>query len=279
LSIADNPFVIGIAGPDLPKWDRTRVDRFRKADPSTAGRQRYGQFLSSRYGTDIDRINLVYGTQWASVDDLNKQADLKFNITSPEAKRDDELFLAIVADALYRLLREATQAAAPKHLFFGEKFYLRSTPDTVLKAIGPHVDVFSTQALILSPQRPPEWQVFQGDAYDREQKLVGKPMVIIDWAAPFSVNETFESSRGTIKDELAAAEDAAQFLQDAFQRKYMLGVWKCQLIGLHPNDRWFEGKAKRTYVQNDGADFPIRTEVMRQAHRSVLQSLYQEAAN
>jgi hypothetical protein len=69
---------------------------------------------------------------------------------------------------LYSILREATQAAAPKHLFFDEKFYLRSAPDTVLKAIGPHIDVFSTQPLILSPQRPPEWQVFQGDAYDRE---------------------------------------------------------------------------------------------------------------
>ncbi|MEM9368168.1 MAG: hypothetical protein AAGD07_19405 [Planctomycetota bacterium] len=80
----------------------------------------------------------------------------------------------VIASTLYRLLADACDRGAPQHLFFGERFQLRDAPDEVLVAVGKHVDVFCTQALIRSPQRPPEWQLFQAERYDYERALTGK---------------------------------------------------------------------------------------------------------
>ena len=68
-------------------------------------------------------------------------------------------------------MRRATREAAPNHLIFGERFRRRGAPDSVIKAAGKYVDVFCTQALVLSPQRPPEWQVFQQEGYAHEFAL------------------------------------------------------------------------------------------------------------
>ena len=143
--VRDNPMVIGLAFADLPVWDERRVKFFESLDPSTPGVRELAKFRS-------------------------------------EGRSDDE-FLARVADVLYAAMKTACEAGAPNHLFFGERHRLRGTPDLVLKAIGRHIDVFCTQALILSPQRPPEWQVFQADRYQSEHELTGKPMIVIDWAA------------------------------------------------------------------------------------------------
>ena len=151
-----------------------------------------------------------------------------------EEAASDEEFLGLVADTLYARLRKSVRAAAPGKLFFGERFVLRMVPEPVLRAVGRYVDVFCTQALILSPQRPPEWQVFQQEGYDRDHEIVGdKPMIIIDWAAPFSLDETYETERGVVKNEEEASREAAEWLDGVFSLPYVIGVFKCQLIGAH----------------------------------------------
>jgi hypothetical protein len=130
--------------------------------------------------------------------------------------------------------------------------------------------------LILSPQRPPEWQVFQSEGYDSTFAIVQKPMIIVDWATPFSLDETYTNDRGTIKAEAEAAEDVARWVKDALQQPYIVGVFKCQFIGTHGNDRWFpEGRMKRTLWKDDGTAFPVMTERVSQAHREALDEVYE----
>jgi hypothetical protein len=174
-------------------------------------------------------------------------------------------------------MRQAVKAGAPNHLFLGERFVLRQVPAPVLAAVGANVDVFCTQSLILSPQRPPEWQTFQPEGYRRDHQLTAqKPMIIIDWAAPFSLDDTYATDRGEVRDERTASEDAARFLTQALQEDYIVGVFKCQLGGTHGNDRWFPaGRMKRTYLRDDGTPFPVRTARTARAHGEALAAVRQ----
>ena len=239
VELRNDPMVLGIAFYDLPVWDHRRVKFFETLDSASPGGKQLAKYRAA-------------------------------------GKSDDE-FLGHVADVLYEHVAKACRAGAPNHLFFGERHRLRGTPDEVLRSVGKHVDVFCTQALILSPQRPPEWQVFQAERYDYEQQLTRKPMVIIDWAAPFSLTGTLQTEKGTLYPEEKAAQQSAAWLIECLQRPYMVGVFKCQLIGLHGNDRWFDGKARRTYLKDDGSEFEHRTEITRKAHQTALQVAYQEA--
>lgn len=234
--IVNDPMVIGVAFNDLPVWDKRRVNYYESLPEQAPGAKAFREFR--------------------------------------DAGRSDDEFLGHVAETLYACMLRATRSAAPHHLFLGERFYLRSAPDEVLRAVGRHVDVFCTQALILSPQRPPEWQLIQRDGYDHEYEVVGKPMVVVDWAAPFSLGELFETERGTIKPERDAAVEAADWLKQAVATPFIIGVFKCQLIGTHGNDRWFDGRARRTYLQDDGSDFRSRTAITRDAHLEALRAAY-----
>ncbi len=234
--VRDDPMALGIAFADLPVWTARRLAYFRELPVSAPGNRRYREFV--------------------------------------QTGGSDDAFLGLVADTLYRQLRALVREGAPHHLFFGERFVLRQVPDPVLRAVGKHVDVFCTQALILSPQRPPEWQLFQQEGFDRDHALVGKPIIVIDWAAPFSLDTGFETDRGTVKPEAEATAEAAKWLASAFELPYLIGVFKCQWIGRHGNDRWFpEGRMKRTYLRDDGTAFTHRTEGTRRAHHDILRRL------
>ncbi len=273
--IATDSLVLGVAFVDLPIWDFRRVDFFRSLPTAASGKTEYVRFLEDRYTGDVQRFNEAYGTQFASFDDLSAATEWTLDTTQPTVQEDDELFMGRIAAVLYPLLKGIVREGAPHHLFMGERYVLRMVPEPVLRVAGQHVDIFCTQALILSPQRPPEWQVFQQAGFDSTFAIVQKPMVVIDWATPFSLDSTYVNDRGTIKEEAAAAEDVAQWVTSALEQPYIIGVFKCQFIGTHGNDRWFpEGRMKRTLWQDDGTAFPVMTERVAQAHREALQRAY-----
>jgi hypothetical protein len=239
--VRDDSFVLGIACPDLPLWDQRRADYHKNLPSNSPGRKAYDTFFENY----------------------------------PEASDND--FLGMVADTLYRLVSRAVRQAAPNHLFFGERFQLRSNlSDPVLKAVGKYVDVFCSQALIRSPQRPPEWQVFQPEGWDHENEVTGRPIMIIDWATPFSLDTVYELDGAMIKPEAEATNETNQFLFDSFERPYVIGNFKCQLIGRHGNDRLFpDGRMKRTFLKDNGSPWPIRTEATRRAHVQVLKAVFE----
>lgn len=268
--IAKDSMVLGIAFADLPVWDSRRMDFYRSLPNDALGKKYYQEFLREKY-VKIARLNKAYQTDFLSFEALDS-----LNTENLSVAEDDLEFLGIVADSLYADLKRSVRKHAPGKLFFGERFVLRMAPKTVLRSVGKHVDVFCTQALILSPQRPPEWQVFQKEAYSEQYKLTGqRPMMVIDWAAPFSLDTTYETERGTVKNEREASEETSEWLRGVFSLPYVIGVFKCQLIGTHGNDRWFpKGRMKRTYLRDDGRPFAVRTEMTKEAHEEVLSNVY-----
>jgi len=106
----------------------------------------------------------------------------------------------------------------------------------------------------------------------------GKPILVVDWAAPFSLGAAFDSEHGPIKTEADAAKDSAQWIAAALAHPAIVGVFRCQLAGTHGNDRWFEGKAKRTYLRDDGTPFPLMGAKVSEANRAALQAAYAKAA-
>lgn len=130
---------------------------------------------------------------------------------------------------------------------------------------------FLTQALILSPPRPPECQTFQAARYRHELALTGKPAIVVDWASPFSLGESDDTPHGRVKTGTEASEDSARWVSDALDPPFIVGVLMCQSIGTHGNDWWFPaGGMKRTYPRDDGAAFEARASIMRRVHAEVL---------
>jgi hypothetical protein len=277
--IAAKPWVIGVAGPDLPPWDSSFVRRYRLAPVGSPGKQGYISFLKERHPQGITTVNAAYGTRFDSWAALEAKPRLDLKIETDAVRADDAAFLALIAERHFAAVRAACKAGAPNHLYLGERTQLRVIPDGVLRAMGRHIDVFCTQSLIRLPKDPPEWQVFQRQHYDREFALVGRPMVIIDWAAPFSPHSgEMQTEYGTLKPE-AAAQEAGQFVRDAFQPPYMTGLFICQVLGTHANDRWFGPKARRTYLRDDGTPFPERSRQIARANHEVLARLYEQEAS
>jgi len=105
-------------------------------------------------------------------------------------------------------------------------------------------------------------------------------MIIVDWATPFSLAESYEQEQGHIKEEKLAVNDMGKWLHEAMSTPYIIGVFKCQFIGSHANDRWFpEGKMKRTLIKDDGTYFDYMSSGMARIHKQVLENSYQKIAN
>jgi hypothetical protein len=299
-SVADNPWLLGIGGPDLSYWDGKLVRQYRQMKPDAPGRQRYAQFLSERYQKDIVAFNAVYGTRFSSWHDLAAQEMLSYPIDvindsrdpsevrweiprpadktkNPRMTQDDYAFCALIAKTLFPQLRSAVKRGAPQHLFLGEHLAVRLIPDEVIAAMAPHVDAYLAQAVEVSPQRPPEWQVFQADRWAHEHALLQKPIIIVDWGAVFSFGEAFENKGATIKPEKEASDEAAQFVLDAFAQPHIIGLFLCKLWGTHGNDeRFFQNRAARAYLKPDASEYPYRTDALRKANFEAQRRVFQE---
>jgi hypothetical protein len=174
-------------------------------------------------------------------------------------------------------VRAAVKRGAPNHLFFGEHLAVRMIPDAVIAAMAPHVDAYLAQAVEVSPQRPPEWQVFQVDRWNREYELLQKPIIIVDWGAVFSYGESFEYKGATIKPEKEASDESAQFVKDAFDQPYIIGLFLCKLLGDHRNDEtFFQRRATRTYLRQDGSPYPYRTQALTKANFDAQTSVHKK---
>jgi hypothetical protein len=302
-SVADNPWVLGLGGPDLQIWDAKLVRLYRELPPESAGRKRYHAFVRERYAGDIAKFNAVYRTSFASFDELAARPKLTLpadrdddaldawtlrwrlpvppeKSANPPMQADNDAFCALVAETLFPVVRGACKEGAPNHLFLGEHLAVRMIPDAVLKVMGRYVDAYLAQAVEVSPQRPPEWQVFQRDRWDHEYALLQKPIVIVDWGAVFSHGEAFDYKGAIIKPEREASDDAAKFITDAFDRPYIIGLFLCKLWGDHRNDaNFFQNRATRTYLKPDGTPYAYRTEKLREANFAAQKKVFDAAAN
>jgi len=284
---ANDPWVIGISASNIPPWDDRRMQRVRASEPNAPMRRKYQEFIQGRYA-DITAYNRVYEDQLSSFDPLASAEALKPFPQNKNTRADNDAFMALIADRLYAATRSAIREGAPNHLFLGESVTFRNLPDPVLKAIGPHIDAYSGQVIEFSwgariiedvPGQAENWRVFNKVAFDHVHALTGKPIIVDDWVASFSLGETYDTGTecGVFYDEKRATEEAAEWLMTAFKQPHLIGVFMCTPIGTHAADRLLGGTSRRSYFRDDGTPFPVRTDMMKKANREALQAAYAPA--
>lgn len=107
-------------------------------------------------------------------------------------------------------------------------------------------------------------------------KSLQKPVVFVDWGALFSYRAPLEDRGATIKPEGEASDETAKCVTDAFERPYINGLFLCKLLGNHRNDaNFFQDRATRTYLRNDGPAYEYRTNALKQANIEVQKSVLQ----
>jgi hypothetical protein len=109
---------------------------------------------------------------------------------------------------------------------------------------------------------------------DHELKLTGKPILVVDWAEPFSLGEAFDTVHGPIKAEAQAADDSAKWLTAALAHPGIVGLFRCQLIGTHGNDVWCKGDAKRNYLKDAEMPFERMAAEISKVNQAALKAVY-----
>ena len=231
----ENPNLIGYYWTDTPQWDlerslRTRgtnwVMAIRNLPVNAPGRIRYEQYLQecSEAGTQAT----------------------------------DEGFLALIAQAHYQLIGEATRKLHPGALVFGERYLLNDHPKVVLEAAMPYIDVLSIQ---------PGSDRFEAEYFDALYAQYKKPIIICDHQCSFPTPQYDKTMWKQLENEAAVADMYRQYLAAACAKPYIIGYHRCQYI-----DRFNEYPAvlKQGMLREDGSAYALMQTAVTEANCSAL---------
>lgn len=231
----DNSNLIGYYWTDTPQWDlerslRTRgtnwVIAIRELPADSPGRLRYEQYLN--------------------------------DCASAGKAATDEGFLALIAQAHYKLIGEATRSLHPDALIFGERYLLGDHPEVVVQAALPYIDVLSIQ---------PGSDRFEAEYFDALYAKYGKPILICDHQCSFATPQYDKTMWKQLESEQAVATMYRNYLAEASARPYIIGYHRCQYIdrfNKHP------GVLKQGMLREDGSAYPVLQEAVIEANRAAL---------
>lgn len=197
----DNPNLIGYCWTDLAAWPRddkrgrSWVDFIRELPPAAPGRRAYDDFVATH-------------------------PDL-----GPEAV--DKEFLRLIARTYFRVVGEANFAHDPHHLVFGDRFAFPTVLPVVVEEMLPYVDAIAVQ--------PPFQPDFPRARFDQIHKLTGKPIVICDFAIRFRDGDKAIRGWRPLEDDDAAGKAYADYVYEAFETPYVVGVFWCNLVDSPPS--------------------------------------------
>ena len=231
----DKPNLIGYYWTDTPQWDLERSLRKRGTNwviairdlPANApGRVRYEQYLRDCKTAGMEAT--------------------------------EEGFLALIAQAHYKLIGEATRELHPGALIFGERYLVNDHPEVVLEAAMPYIDVLSIQ---------PGGDRFEADYFDALYAKYGKPILICDHQCSFPTPQYDKTMWKQLESEQAVAAMYRQYLADASAKPYVIGYHRCQYI-----DRYNEhpGVLKQGMLREDGSAYAVLQEAVIKANRAAL---------
>lgn len=112
---SDDRLLIGYAWTDPPAaqpW----VSAIRRLTPESAGKQIYIDFLKSKYGYNISRVNEGYGLEAGAFTDLMEGDFRGLDVKRATVQADDAEFRTILVERLYQLAASAFREAAPGRL-------------------------------------------------------------------------------------------------------------------------------------------------------------------
>ena len=188
--------VIGYCWTDLGAWaldnetGQNWVDFIRNLPVDTPGRKAYESFLKA----------------WKDDD----------------AQARDQAFLRQIAHEYFRVVGEANKKFAPHHLIFGDRFALNSLDDDVVKEMLPFVDAIAIQ--------PPFHAPFPRAELKRIYQLTEKPILICDFAIRFRDGAKDIRSWKLANDSVAAGKAYYEYVKEAINTEYVLGVFWCNPI-------------------------------------------------
>lgn len=231
----DNSNLIGYYWTDTPQWDlerslRTRgtnwVIAMRELPAGAPGRMRYEQYLE--------------------------------DCATAGKEATDEGFLALIAQAHYKLIGEATRALHPGALIFGERYFLDDHPEVVLEAAMPYIDVLSIQ---------PGSDHFEAAYFDALYAKYGKPILICDHQCSFPTAQYDKTMWKQLESEAAVAQMYRDYLAAATAKPYVIGYHRCQYI-----DRYNEhpGVLKQGILREDGSAYALLQDAVIEANRAAL---------
>ena len=188
--------LIGYCWTDLASWPlqnptkQNWVDFIRSLPPKASGHKAYQNFLSTWKGTD-------------------KQAR-------------DHAFLRLIARQYFRVVGEANRKFAPGHLVFGDRFDFNTFDPVIVKEMLPYVDGIAIQ--------PPFRGPFPKEKLDDIHQLVGKPILLCDFAIRFKDGDMDIQSWKPASDSTEAGKVYAQYVSEALKTNYIIGVFWCNPI-------------------------------------------------
>lgn len=184
------------------------LDAYLSLPAGAPGKRALQEFFQRRYGNDVQAFNQVWGTDLGSFDDLQQLRSLgRCSLTlgfeddwcvlqDAPARRDDRYaFEAQVAERVATLARTVLDETAPGVLNLGPRLVVGPFHPSLIRAIGPHVDVVSTNnydvrafanSILSEAQRRTlaELGFVDIEPFRRLEQLYqlsGKPVLITEW--------------------------------------------------------------------------------------------------
>lgn len=278
--------IIGYSLSDTPHYEldisrRRRgtdwVSFVRELKGSTAGKQRYVSFLKQRYDNDFLAFQQAY--RLGQLENWEAAANYDFDyleLTRPKVRADDELFLSVIVEEMYRLIRKSFDRYDPEALVVGEKLKSYDHTDDIIRLTGKYFDAVSIQA---GPTEGPDVgqgtdeSVFDATYWEKLHQLSGKPVLITDHGFSFYTPEHPRTLWHQFLSEEKAAEFYDGYIKQVIQLPYVIGYIKCQY-----RDRYdpLRDLLKQGFIQENGKPYPTLSKQMKETNGIVFKQLYRK---
>ncbi|MFD7942721.1 hypothetical protein [Streptomyces sp. NPDC059744] len=110
-----DPWLVGYFFENERGWSRDVVAEVVKRDSTLAAKTAFVRYLADTYGDDVDRVNVILGTDAKSFHALR---DTPINIARVPAA-DITAFITLASKTYFRKVRKAIHRQDPHHLFLG----------------------------------------------------------------------------------------------------------------------------------------------------------------
>lgn len=237
----DNTQVIGYSFTDTPRYDldisRARrgedwVSFIRSLGAEAAGKQQYVDFLRASYQGDFGAFQQAYRLESPkSFEDLLAYDFRYLELFRPAIRRDDEVFLAHIAERIYQLSRTYMDTYHPGAILLSEKYKMHDHPEEVLKRAGKYFDLISIQpGPTMGPDvgQGPDESEFDATYWQELYQLTGKPILITDHGFAFHTPEYPRTLWHQFSSEQEAGEFYEHYLQQVIEQPFIVGYLKCQ---------------------------------------------------
>lgn len=274
----DNPYTMGYSLTDTPRYDldiiRKRrgtdwVSFIRQLDPDAAGKKRYVEFLRARYGTFSDFKTGYRLANIQSFDELYSYPFHTLELTRDAVRTDDEAFLVLIADRIYKLTSEAFDKYDPDAIVMSEKLKMHDHPVEILRLAAQYSDVISIQP---GPSKGPDESEFDPSYWREIHAITGKPVFICDHACSFYTPEHPRTLWHQLDSEKDAARHYDIYLRQVAAERYMPGYQRCQYKSRYDDLRTL---LKQGLLDLQGQPYDKLIEQVTSTNHYILKSVYQ----